>query len=416
VTQSMPNRGRIVRGPMATDHYTQLHNLAFRGAIDTRYVGVFGYIVSHQEGWSLTASSVATALSVGKDFVTSALHAIEAAHCLIRKRDRDAGGKVRGTIWFVTDLPLQLRQLGITDDAVVRDQVQAAYKQWRSTPMPENPTLVANCENVDPSERLPRSKPKSGFPAQVEPAQVEPLHKKNNNPKKNLVLEDLDLDQEEPPSSSVGSSAPAATSAGQPGRTEEEVKPEPNPEPQTSEQAAAAEVVVDGLPTIRGRKVSRVQRPRLVDAVGVKLAAGWSAVDLTAELTRDLATAAGAGVYWHRLAEMPVTPPPALTTPPSTPQAATRPAIAAHVWVEGPNGACRDCAASAVSPVHTRTPRPTARRCEHGRVIQACPSCREHATKPTESPVEDRNPAAAIPRQDARLSALLGAAAGSVRV
>ena len=190
---------------MAHENFTQIHNLVVRGktAIHTRYVGVWGFITSHTEGWKLTETSIARELSVGTDFVRSALNAIESAGCLIRTRQRNAQGKLGESSWFVTDLPLQLQQLGITDPETVAAKVHEAYEQWRhamnestegrfpsAAPTPENPTLEVPSENGDhqhahepAQQRFPSAAPNSGFPSLDEPSLGEPTTKKTKEKK-----------------------------------------------------------------------------------------------------------------------------------------------------------------------------------------------------------------------------------------
>lgn len=190
--QGSPPGAAVYRGPMATDNFTQIHNLVLRGKtpIPTRYVGIWGFITSHVEGWKLTEQSIARELGVGRDFVRSALKSIEEAMCLIRVRDRDGQGHLREAAWFVTDLPIQLQQLGITDQATMRAKVQQAYEQWQSLrssqPMLENPTLAVSCENpprepaADTVEHgSPSSEPMSGFPTLADPTLGNPTPKKN---------------------------------------------------------------------------------------------------------------------------------------------------------------------------------------------------------------------------------------------
>lgn len=241
ITGTGASGGRIVRGPMAGDHYTKIHNLAVRGAIHTRYVGVFGFISSHQQGWTLTVASVAKALGVGVDFVAAALKNIEKAHCLIRDRDRDAAGKLGGAVWFVTDLPLQLRQLGVDDDEMIAAQVRTAYERWQAEqasaaePEPENPILDLTCANTDNGEGSPRSEPKLGFPSLAEPSLADPVHKKT------MGEEDQDLSEDDEENSD---SSPLITSV----TTARRAAPRGGggaPEIPTEIQAQLAEVVAE---------------------------------------------------------------------------------------------------------------------------------------------------------------------------
>ncbi len=130
----------IYRGPMTEDNFTQVHNLLLRGqVIHTKYVGVWGYISSHEEGWKLTESKIQRDLGVGRDFVRGALRAFESAYCLIRTQSRTGSGTFsESEPWFITDLPLQLRQLGVFEEDVIRSKTNEAFEQWRADWMASN--------------------------------------------------------------------------------------------------------------------------------------------------------------------------------------------------------------------------------------------------------------------------------------
>lgn len=178
-----PPGAAIVRGPMATDNLTQVHNLAVRGQIiHTRYVGVWAYITSHREGWRLTEHKIAKDLGVGRDFVRSALANIEAAGCLVRAQERGPDGTFGVSIWFITDLPFQLRTVGVTDPATIAARVEQQYRRWRSRrsrPRQENPAPGVTSAN-SPGEQPPpqrdsrRSRPLSDVPATGGPTSGEP--------------------------------------------------------------------------------------------------------------------------------------------------------------------------------------------------------------------------------------------------
>ncbi|MEU8023726.1 hypothetical protein AB0B88_16075 [Micromonospora haikouensis] len=341
---------RLVRGPMASDHYTHIHNLAVRGAIPTRYVGVFGFISSHQEGWNLTAATVAAQLEVGVDFVTSALHSIEAAGCLIRTRERDEAGKVHGSIWFITDLPLQLRQLGITDEALIRAQVQAAYEKWRAEyqaavdaesraaksghdadePNRENPILAATSGNAARGEGFPSSEPNPGFPVQAQPDQAEPVHKKTKG-KKTKVLGDQE--EEHPPSVPPDTHAPAAAQA-HPGEGEGD-----SPDDPKSEAGEVLDEVFRTARLPRAKWSTGQRREKLLELIAEKITAGWHPDHLTAALSESMDGVTSVyGVVRYRIGEL-GTPPrrPAPTPPPAD----APPACAMHPMQ--PAGACKLC-------------------------------------------------------------------------
>jgi len=85
----------IVRGPMAADHYTPIHNWILRGGLPAQYVGVYAYIASHREGWRLSEAQIAQALSKGRHYVRQARSAMEPQVCWCGVR---RGGPT-GTVW-----------------------------------------------------------------------------------------------------------------------------------------------------------------------------------------------------------------------------------------------------------------------------------------------------------------------------
>lgn len=321
----------IARGPMADDHYARIHNLIVRGAIPTRYVGVYGYVASHNDGWRLSVARLAKTLGVGRDFITSALKAIESAGLMIREQERNADGTLGGAVWFITDVPMQLRSLGMTDKDLIAASTRAAYDQWRqqnempsSQPSPANPSPVTTSEN----ESLPSSQPLPGFPSPVQPATANP------HTKKNLGLEDLPF-VEEPPSS-VGSSRASGDQA----PTEEE-------ESRTEDQTRAVDMVVS-LPAVGRTRINGMLRRELVELITTHLAGGWSPEDIRAELTRDLDGARGPGVYRSRLLDLPVVAP--RKTKPA-PTKSRRRAVEEHPFT-GTGRDCTTCGGLRTSAMH----------------------------------------------------------------
>jgi hypothetical protein len=206
----------VARGPMAGNHFTLLHNRVYRGCgIHTRYVGVFGYIAGQTDGWKLTEKKIAADLGVGRDFVRAALLNFEAARCLIRDRLRKPDGTLGAAVWFITDLPAQLQQAGITDPELIDRSVRDAYDQWRSArsaPVSENPTQAAPEPGTEPDEpETPRSEPMSEKPMLAEPMLAEPTHKKNNNKNTNLKNTKPGGPPPEPPAAAAAASAPKPT-------------------------------------------------------------------------------------------------------------------------------------------------------------------------------------------------------------
>lgn len=139
--------------------------------------------------------------------------------------------------------------------------------------------------------------------------------------------------------------------------------------------ASVAELVVAKLPPVRGLVLNGSQRPRLVDAVAERLTQGWDPRGLVVELSRDLGSAQGPGIFFHRVAALSSVPP---VVAPAVVPVAQRPVVAEHPWVEGPNGACGRCGAPVTAKQHQgaiESAHGRVRRCEHGRVKVMCPVC-----------------------------------------
>lgn len=197
----------LARGPMGGDQFTSIHNYVFRDSrLSAKAMGIFGHLSTHKEGWQTDVKTIARAMRDGRDAIATGLQELERYHYLIRHQPRNADGTVGKPIWFYTDLPAQIRALGITDEAVVVDRVQAAFKEWlatqernaRSEPEPENPSTAPTSGNADAaataattaqqpvdnsadSGHLPRSEPEPDFPDPADPVPGNPPHKKNNN-------------------------------------------------------------------------------------------------------------------------------------------------------------------------------------------------------------------------------------------
>lgn len=196
----------LARGPMGGDQYTQIHNHVFRDSrLSAKAMGIFGHLTTHVEGWETDAKAIARAMKDGRDAIATGLQELERYHYLIRHQPRNADGTVGKPVWFYTDLPAQIRALGITDESVVLDRVRTAFEEWmaareenpRSGPEPANPVPVLTSGNVDaPTEDatddqrpvdnladsayLPSSAPVPDLPVPADPVPANPPHKKNN--------------------------------------------------------------------------------------------------------------------------------------------------------------------------------------------------------------------------------------------
>jgi len=213
----------LARGPMGGDQFTQIHNGVFRDPrLTAKAMGIFAHLSTHQEGWRVDERTIARAMHDGRDAVRSGLRELEKHHYLIRVRERAENGRLGVAVWFYTDLPAQIRALGITDDTLVAAKVREAFEVWRaeltqnrrSAPMAENPSLGVASGNVETptapagplvepvdnsvdSAGFPRSEPKAGLPTLAEPTVADPPHKNTNT--QNTRVQDTNSGGPTPP-------------------------------------------------------------------------------------------------------------------------------------------------------------------------------------------------------------------------
>jgi len=178
----------LARGPMGGDSYTKVHRGVFRDPrLSAKAKGIFGLLSTHTDGWQVSVKTLAADMRDGRDAIRSALQELETHHYLVRAQVRHENGAFGDGAWFYTDLPAQIRALGITDDALVAEKVAEAFTEWqntRSRPLTDNPSSAVTSENPDLStgpvdkrpsrSHLPSSGPTTGFPAADNPLAVQP--------------------------------------------------------------------------------------------------------------------------------------------------------------------------------------------------------------------------------------------------
>lgn len=155
--------GRIRRGPMAADAFTQIRNAVFRDVrLSAKAMGIFGNISTHRDGWGITPESISTQMRDGVDSIKAGLRELERCGYLQRTRERRPDGTLGAAVYFITDEPEAI--------AALLDE-----ENPRSLPKGDFPPL-------DPP---PQAKPLVVQPPEAEPALVNPPHKKTNskNPK-----------------------------------------------------------------------------------------------------------------------------------------------------------------------------------------------------------------------------------------
>ena len=188
------NYGRIRRGPMAADSFTQIRNALFRDPrLSFRDKGVFGLISTHRDGYGVTAESIA-ALSPtdGVTAVKTSLRNLEKHGYLQRTRQRNANGTLGGAVYFITDQP-------------------EAFDGTPEVESPRSQPAVAQPPLAEPTQ----AEPTVAEPAVAQPTVAESAHKKNNS--KHIRLEEDSLS----PSASADPPQPPATPS-----TERETTPQ----------------------------------------------------------------------------------------------------------------------------------------------------------------------------------------------
>ncbi|MFJ2174359.1 hypothetical protein ACIOHE_15775 [Streptomyces sp. NPDC087851] len=146
--------GRIRRGPMAGDAFTQIRNAVFRDArLSAKAMGIFGNISTHRDGWGITPESISAQMRDGVDAVKSGLRELERLGYLQRERERRPNGTLGASSYFITDQP------------------ELIAESPSSEPEVENP----------PVDEPPVDQPPQGEPAVDQPAVDDQPHKKITN-------------------------------------------------------------------------------------------------------------------------------------------------------------------------------------------------------------------------------------------
>lgn len=260
--------GRIRRGPMAADHFTQIRNALFRDpCLSAKAKGIFGLISTHREGWGVTPESIAACMADGVSGIKSGLQELERFGYLVRDQPRRPNGTMGPIQYYITDQP-------------------------SSEPVVENHSPGATCENVVsqlPEQHLRRSEPVVDFPLAVEPLAADRPHKKTSSKK----ISEKNTPTPLRPSMSEDAEAVAGAPTGGGGGGDA---------PQQQEQNPRAVAFVDSLP-YRGRLPGRRQREHLIERVAEALADGWPEWKLRQQLVSETDSAKSlSAVYRHRLA------------------------------------------------------------------------------------------------------------------
>jgi hypothetical protein len=162
--------GRIRRGPMAADAFTQIRNAVFRDVrLSAKAMGIFGNISTHRDGWGVSAESIASQMKDGVAAVKGGLRELEEYGYLQRTQIRKPDGTLGGAVYYITDQP----------DAMPEQPEPPELEQSPSSePSVENRPAVATSN--DAQNR--RSEPSVDSPPADKPPAENRTHK-NTNPK-----------------------------------------------------------------------------------------------------------------------------------------------------------------------------------------------------------------------------------------
>lgn len=98
--------GRIRRGPMAADSFTQIRNAVFRDPrLSAKAMGIFGNISTHRDGWGITPDSLSTQMRDGVDAIKSGLRELETHGYLRRTQTKKPDGTFGAAVYYITDQP-----------------------------------------------------------------------------------------------------------------------------------------------------------------------------------------------------------------------------------------------------------------------------------------------------------------------
>lgn len=152
------NYGRIRRGPMAADAFTQIKNTLFRDTrLSFRDKGVFGLISTHRDGFGVSAESIAACSPTdGVSAVKTSLRNLEKFGYLRRTRERNPNGTLGGAVYFITDDPSMFIGPG----------------EQMTLEMPSSQPAVP---------QPPLAEPTLAEPAEAQPTVVQSTHKKTSS-------------------------------------------------------------------------------------------------------------------------------------------------------------------------------------------------------------------------------------------
>ncbi|MGH7743239.1 MAG: hypothetical protein ACREQ5_00250 [Candidatus Dormibacteria bacterium] len=188
----------IRRGPMGGDHYTQIHNGVFRDkTLTPNAKAIFGLVSTHHQGWGTSIEAIAEAVGIGHDATKRAIQLLKRRHYLTWGQDRNSNGTVRQGWLFLTDLPAQLAEAGVTEDVLIGMAVADALESWKQENRRSGPVV-----EIQPTGS-PGSSPQVGTGRGFTAPPVQPLAVPERTKKTREPQEDQELQEDQKPSSSL---------------------------------------------------------------------------------------------------------------------------------------------------------------------------------------------------------------------
>ena len=163
----------IKHGPAPEDHFSLIANdFARDPRISLRTKGVYLYLRSHRDGWSMSVDRIAEALEVSRRTVTSAVTELEEHGYLVREQTTGERGRFGASNYMVLSQPLVNSPSAENLRTVPPAEMQ---EKPTSTPQAKNAHTVPPAETPIDAGRTVRKNSVNGEFAQ---------HKKTNSSKK----------------------------------------------------------------------------------------------------------------------------------------------------------------------------------------------------------------------------------------
>jgi hypothetical protein len=119
----------IIRAPRPESHFTLVRNETLRDSrLSYRARGVLATILSRPDDWSTTIESLSRDGSDGVHAVRSAMKELEEVGYVIRRRERDARGRIR-TVTLVFDMPQEIEEAREGEDSKTCDSPEGGLPE-----------------------------------------------------------------------------------------------------------------------------------------------------------------------------------------------------------------------------------------------------------------------------------------------